>query len=76
LTFNFVVNWNITLGEAAPFSGGVALINSGGAIAMGAHRSSLREDSQVSAAALAMDIINGKGVIPCCIAGISRYLFH
>ncbi|KAJ6540523.1 hypothetical protein B0H19DRAFT_1077929 [Mycena capillaripes] len=40
------VNWNITLG---------------GAIAMGAHRSSLREDSQVSAAALAMDIINGKG---------------
>ncbi|KAJ7107901.1 hypothetical protein C8R44DRAFT_320719 [Mycena epipterygia] len=41
-----LVNWNITLG---------------GAIAMGAHRSSLREDSQVSAAALAMDIINGKG---------------
>ncbi|KAF7357118.1 Fad fmn-containing dehydrogenase [Mycena sanguinolenta] len=43
-----LVNWNITLG---------------GAIAMGAHRSSLREDSQVSAAALAMDIINGKGEI-------------
>ncbi|KAJ7779495.1 hypothetical protein DFH07DRAFT_509204 [Mycena maculata] len=41
-----LVNWNITLG---------------GAIAMGAHRSSLREDSQVSAAALAMDIINGNG---------------
>ncbi|KAJ6479535.1 hypothetical protein C8R47DRAFT_1219084 [Mycena vitilis] len=41
-----LVNWNITLG---------------GAIAMGAHRSSLREDSQVSAAALEMDIINGKG---------------
>ncbi|KAJ7085138.1 hypothetical protein B0H15DRAFT_988641 [Mycena belliarum] len=30
-------------------------------MAMGAHRSSLREDSQVSASALAMDIINGKG---------------
>ncbi|KAJ7245929.1 hypothetical protein B0H12DRAFT_1203407 [Mycena haematopus] len=43
-----LVNWNITLG---------------GAIAMGAHRSSLREDSQVSAAALSMDIINGKGEI-------------
>lgn len=28
---------------------------------MGAHRSSLREDSQVSSAVLAMDIINGKG---------------
>ncbi|KAK6995797.1 Fad fmn-containing dehydrogenase [Favolaschia claudopus] len=41
-----LVNWNITLG---------------GAIAMGAHRSSLREDSQVSAAALEMDIINGQG---------------
>ncbi|KAJ7061642.1 hypothetical protein C8F01DRAFT_1137995 [Mycena amicta] len=41
-----LVNWNITLG---------------GAIAMGAHRSSLREDSQVSAAALELDIINGKG---------------
>uniref|UniRef100_A0A0W0FAW3 D-arabinono-1,4-lactone oxidase n=1 Tax=Moniliophthora roreri TaxID=221103 RepID=A0A0W0FAW3_MONRR len=43
-----LVNWNITIA---------------GAIAMGAHRSSLREDSQVSAAALAMDIINGKGEI-------------
>ncbi|KAF9255073.1 FAD/FMN-containing dehydrogenase [Marasmius fiardii PR-910] len=41
-----LVNWNITIA---------------GAIAMGAHRSSLREDSQVSAAALAMDIVNGKG---------------
>ncbi|KAK7045771.1 hypothetical protein VNI00_007172 [Paramarasmius palmivorus] len=41
-----LVNWNITIA---------------GAIAMGAHRSSLREESQVSAAALAMDIINGKG---------------
>ncbi|KAF7288941.1 D-arabinono-1,4-lactone oxidase [Mycena indigotica] len=43
-----LVNWNITLG---------------GAIAMGAHRSSLREESQVSAAALSMDIINGNGDI-------------
>ncbi|THU82670.1 FAD-binding domain-containing protein [Dendrothele bispora CBS 962.96] len=41
-----LVNWNITIA---------------GAIAMGAHRSSLREDSQVSSAALAMDIINGQG---------------
>ncbi|KAL0568926.1 hypothetical protein V5O48_013046 [Marasmius crinis-equi] len=41
-----LVNWNITIA---------------GAIAMGAHRSSLREDSMVAAAALAMDIINGKG---------------
>ena len=41
-----LVNWNITIA---------------GAVAMGAHRSSLKEDSQVSAAALAMDIINGKG---------------
>ncbi|KAJ6556979.1 hypothetical protein DFH09DRAFT_1037608 [Mycena vulgaris] len=41
-----LVNWNITIA---------------GAVAMGAHRSSLREDSQVSAAAVAMDIINGKG---------------
>lgn len=32
-----------------------------GAIAMGAHRSSLGEDSQVSSAALAFDIVNGKG---------------
>jgi L-gulonolactone oxidase len=28
---------------------------------MGAHRSSLKEDSMVSAAALGMDIVNGKG---------------
>ncbi|KAJ7272497.1 hypothetical protein C8J57DRAFT_1467886 [Mycena rebaudengoi] len=41
-----LVNWNITLG---------------GAMAMGAHRSSLREESQVSASALEMDIINGNG---------------
>ncbi|KAG6917160.1 hypothetical protein DXG01_003596 [Tephrocybe rancida] len=34
-----------------------------GAMAMGAHRSSLREDSQVSSAALAFDIINGNGDI-------------
>ncbi|GLB45441.1 putative D-arabinono-1,4-lactone oxidase [Lyophyllum shimeji] len=43
-----LVNWNITIA---------------GAIAMGAHRSSLREDSQVSSAALALDIINGNGDI-------------
>jgi FAD/FMN-containing dehydrogenase len=30
-------------------------------MAMGAHRSSLREESQVSASALEMDIINGNG---------------
>ncbi|KAG6901367.1 hypothetical protein C0995_012870 [Termitomyces sp. Mi166 len=41
-----LVNWNITIA---------------GAMAMGAHRSSLREDSQVSSAALAFDIINGNG---------------
>ncbi|RDB15179.1 D-arabinono-1,4-lactone oxidase [Hypsizygus marmoreus] len=41
-----LVNWNITIA---------------GAVAMGAHRSSLREHSQVSSAALAFDIINGKG---------------
>lgn len=41
-----LVNWNITIG---------------GAIAMGAHRSSLREDSQVSTAAVELDIINGQG---------------
>jgi L-gulonolactone oxidase len=41
-----LVNWNITIA---------------GAMAMGAHRSSLGEDSQVSSAALAMDIVNGKG---------------
>ncbi|KAF8526103.1 FAD/FMN-containing dehydrogenase, partial [Gautieria morchelliformis] len=41
-----LVNWNITIA---------------GAIAMGAHRSSLSQESQVSAAALALDIINGKG---------------
>lgn len=41
-----LVNWNITIA---------------GAIAMGAHRSSLREDSMVAAGALALDIVNGKG---------------
>ncbi|CCA74713.1 related to ALO1-D-arabinono-1,4-lactone oxidase [Serendipita indica DSM 11827] len=41
-----LVNWNITIA---------------GAIAMGAHRSSLREDSMVAAAAEALDIVNGKG---------------
>lgn len=32
-----------------------------GAIATGSHRSSLSKDSQVSSAALALDIINGRG---------------
>ncbi|KAF5374157.1 hypothetical protein D9615_008869 [Tricholomella constricta] len=41
-----LVNWNITIA---------------GAMAMGAHRSSLREHSQASSAALAFDIINGNG---------------
>ncbi|KAG8836850.1 hypothetical protein FRB91_008436, partial [Serendipita sp. 411] len=41
-----LVNWNITIA---------------GAIAMGAHRSSLREDSMVAAGALSLDIVNGKG---------------
>jgi L-gulonolactone oxidase len=41
-----LVNWNISIA---------------GAIAMGGHRSSLREDSMVAASALALDIVNGKG---------------
>ncbi|KAH8915933.1 hypothetical protein BT69DRAFT_1356147 [Atractiella rhizophila] len=41
-----LVNWNITIA---------------GALAMGAHRSSLKEHSSVGAAALAVDIVNGKG---------------
>lgn len=41
-----LVNWNITIA---------------GAIAMGAHRSSLREHSMVAAGALSLDIVNGKG---------------
>lgn len=43
-----LVNWNISMAGAA---------------AMGAHRSSIREDSGVSAGVLSMDIINGKGEI-------------
>jgi L-gulonolactone oxidase len=43
-----LVNWNISLG---------------GSIAMGAHRSSLREDSMVAAGALALDIIDGTGTV-------------
>ena len=43
-----LVNWNITLA---------------GAVAMGAHRSSLREDSMVAAGVLSMDIVNGNGDI-------------
>ncbi len=35
----------------------------GGSIAMGAHRSSLREESMVAAGALALDIIDGTGTI-------------
>lgn len=43
-----LVNWNITLG---------------GSIAMGAHRTSLREDAVVVGGVLSMDIIDGKGEI-------------
>ncbi|KAJ2986931.1 hypothetical protein NUW58_g4795 [Xylaria curta] len=43
-----LVNWNITIA---------------GAVAMGGHRSSIREDSMVSAGVLSMDIINGNGDI-------------
>ncbi|KAH8662108.1 FAD/FMN-containing dehydrogenase [Xylariales sp. PMI_506] len=43
-----LVNWNISLA---------------GAVAMGAHRSSLREDSMVAAGVLSLDIINGSGDI-------------
>ncbi|TPX10662.1 uncharacterized protein E0L32_008396 [Thyridium curvatum] len=43
-----LVNWNISLG---------------GSIAMGAHRSSIREDSMVASAAMALDIIDGTGTI-------------
>ncbi|PKS12439.1 hypothetical protein jhhlp_000645 [Lomentospora prolificans] len=43
-----LVNWNITLAGAA---------------AMGAHRSSFREDSMVAAGVLEMDIIDGNGNI-------------
>ncbi|PVI05765.1 hypothetical protein DM02DRAFT_554126 [Periconia macrospinosa] len=43
-----LVNWNITLA---------------GSIAMGAHRSSLREDSMVAAGALELHIIDGSGEI-------------
>ncbi|CAI4212633.1 unnamed protein product [Parascedosporium putredinis] len=43
-----LVNWNITLA---------------GSVAMGAHRSSIREDSMVAAGVLEMDIIDGHGEI-------------
>jgi FAD/FMN-containing dehydrogenase len=45
---NTLVNWNITLA---------------GSVAMGAHRSSLKEHSNVAASVLAMDIIDGSGTI-------------
>lgn len=41
-----LTNWNISFG---------------GSVAMGAHRSSIREDSMVAAGVLAMDIIDGEG---------------
>ncbi|KAI1057247.1 hypothetical protein LB507_001477 [Fusarium sp. FIESC RH6] len=41
-----LVNWNITLA---------------GCVAMGAHRSSIREDSMVAAGVLEMDIVDGNG---------------
>lgn len=43
-----LVNWNISMA---------------GAVAMGAHRSSIREDSMVAAGVLSVDIINGSGDI-------------
>ncbi|KAI1820470.1 FAD/FMN-containing dehydrogenase [Xylaria intraflava] len=43
-----LVNWNITMA---------------GAIAMGGHRSSIREDSMVAAGVMSLDIINGNGDI-------------
>ncbi|KAI0019679.1 FAD-binding domain-containing protein [Xylariomycetidae sp. FL0641] len=41
-----LVNWNITMA---------------GAVAMGGHRSSIREESMVAAGVMSMDIINGEG---------------
>jgi FAD/FMN-containing dehydrogenase len=43
-----LTNWNISFG---------------GSVAMGAHRSSIREPSMVASGALAMDIIDGTGTI-------------
>ena len=43
-----LTNWNITFG---------------GSVAMGAHRSSLREESMVAAGVLEMEIVDGRGVI-------------
>jgi L-gulonolactone oxidase len=43
-----LVNWNITLA---------------GSVAMGAHRSSIREDSMVAAGVLEMDILDGTGEV-------------
>ena len=43
-----LVNWNISLA---------------GSVAMGAHRSSIREDSMVAAGVLSLDIIDGAGNI-------------
>lgn len=41
-----LVNWNITMA---------------GAVAMGGHRSAIREDSMVAAGVLSLDIVNGNG---------------
>lgn len=43
-----LTNWNISFG---------------GSVAMGAHRSSIKEDSMVAAGALALDIIDGTGEV-------------
>ncbi|KAI0008304.1 FAD-binding domain-containing protein [Xylariaceae sp. FL0662B] len=43
-----LVNWNITMA---------------GSVAMGGHRSSIREDSMVAAGVLSLDIVNGNGEI-------------
>ncbi|GAO14318.1 hypothetical protein UVI_02033940 [Ustilaginoidea virens] len=45
-----LVNWNITLG---------------GSVAMGAHRSSLREDAAVVGGVLALDMVDGLGGLRC-----------
>lgn len=44
-----LVNWNISVG---------------GSVAMGAHRTSIREDAAVVGGVLAMDIVDGSGDIP------------
>ncbi|KAF8148240.1 hypothetical protein B0H34DRAFT_668792, partial [Crassisporium funariophilum] len=61
VTFNQVADWLHARGASLGYTLVNWNISLGGAMAMGAHRSSLGEDSQVSTSALAFDIINGKG---------------